>query len=63
MNTERAIREAVEDHYGCLYELNADFGTEALSMLEQALNQEPEFQPLIDLNSYFYRRWRVNYPY
>ena len=59
MNTERAIREAVEEHYASLYDPNYVLREEVRFCLDQAFHREylePEEQPPLDNWPCFRRR-------
>lgn len=61
MNAEKAIREAIRDWYGSLYEIGYDATTEALTKLDQLLIKEPEEELLMKPHGFYgRRRYNVN---
>ena len=64
MNTERAIREAVEEHYASLYDPNYVLREEVRFCLDQAFHREhlePEEQTSLDNWPYLRRRTLISY--
>lgn len=53
MNAEKAIREAIRDWYGSLYEIGYDATTEALTKLDQLLIKEPEEELLMKPHGFY----------
>lgn len=55
MNTEKAIREAIRDWYGSLYEINYNAAEDALTMLNQLLLKEPNEELLMKPHGFYGR--------